>query len=76
MTEVRGQKSEDRRQRAEDRRQITDYRAQMTEDGILKSENLEDGMRPPACRGLRPGGKWELTMQRAESIELEMSAED
>ena len=36
---------------------------------------MEDGMRPPACRGLRPGGKWELTMQRAESIELEMSSD-
>ena len=76
MTEGRRQKAEDRRQKTEDRRQMTDYRAQMAEDGILKSENLEDGMRPPACKGLRPGGKWELTMQRAESIELEMSAED
>jgi hypothetical protein len=75
MTEGRGQRTEDRGQRTDDRRQRTEGRGQMTDDrrqGCLNSEwgsdwKVEVGMRPPARRshrGLRPGGKVEVTGRR------------
>ena len=75
VTEDRRQRSEDRKQMADDGRKRTEGRGQRTDDrrqGCLNSEwgsdwKVEVGMRPPARRshrGLRPGGKVEVTGRR------------